>query len=72
MYILAVQVSLYICINSDKWQYYSRTYYHEYIYREYYCMVSKIFCVILKLNSRLYVREKIDQNDAINNVSQAH
>lgn len=43
-----------------------------YIYREYYCMASKIFCVILKLNSRLYVREKIDQNDAINNVSQAH
>lgn len=35
-------------------------------------MASKIFCIILKLNSRLYVREKIDQNDAINNVSQAH
>lgn len=42
------------------------------IYIENIIVSSKIFCVILKLNSRLYVREKIDQNDAINNVSQAH
>lgn len=39
-------------------------------HQKYFC--NNFVIVILKLNSRLYVREKIDQNDAINNVSQAH
>lgn len=77
MYILAIQVSLYACINNDKWQsicLFTHIITNTYIEIEYNSGTKNILYVTwkLKLNSHLYVREKIDQlikNDAINNIS---